>query len=180
MRRTIPALAVAIAALAGPALSQSARITGEPVPVPAGNDFADSLPPTLLRGASITLTAPARVTFTAIAAESGNANRFAVTGLGELTEDRDFGFARGALTLRRNSRLVGIFPEGPVDMLLSFTGANGAVIRPGSPAFAVFAAGAPEAEVTTFYIAVDDRGDGAGIDSDFDDFVIRVEVDPVR
>lgn len=161
------------------AQAQGVQITGDPRFLPAENDFLLDLPPMLIEDVSLVLLQRARVTFTEIAAESGNDSTLAVIGLGQMTETRDFGFPRGIMRFRDDEQLTGVFAPGVLDGALQFIGSDGAVVRPGDPGFAVFADGAPGGVFTTFYLVYDDVWGNAGLDEDFDDYVIRVDIDPL-
>lgn len=157
-----------------PAISaaEGVRIGGAVLGLPLENDFAAELPGTLIAAARLELEAASRLTFTPVAAESGNHNALTVAGLGTLTETRDFGFRR-----RGQNRIVGEFAPGVLDGLLIFSSDFGDVAVPGSESFGVFVDGAPGDSFTTFYLVYDDT---KGTDGDFDDYVIRVDVEPIE
>lgn len=180
MRAVAMISVVGMMGLASLAMADGVRITGAPISPPAGNDFSDDLPRLLMQDVSLLLTERSRLTFTAVAAESGNHNTLTVQGLGSLTEDRDFGFNRNRF--RRAGRMVGVFSPGPLDPMLLFTSDFGDAARPGSANFGIYADGAPGDEFTTFYLVYDDtlEGDADIADSDFDDYIIRVDVEPVN
>lgn len=146
-------------------------IQGSPAATPLENDFSQNLPGTLISGATLELAERSRLTFTPVAAESGNHNTLTVQGLGSLTEDRDFGFRSG-----RRDQITGEFPPGALNGLL-FTSDFGDRAVPGSQSFGVFVDGAPGQAFTTFYLVYDDT---TGTDGDFDDYVIRVDVEAVE
>ncbi|MEM1273172.1 MAG: hypothetical protein AAGF88_05100 [Pseudomonadota bacterium] len=160
---------IAFLALPGIAAADGLRVTGTPTAMPAENDFARDLPPILLQAASLTLDAPARLTFTPVAAESGNHNTLTISGLGSLSEDRDFGFRN-----RSRTQLVGDFAPGALDQFLFFTSDFGDRAGPGSGSFGAFVDGAPGEEFTTFFLVYDDLGQD---DGDFDDYIVRVDVE---
>ncbi|MBF9034206.1 hypothetical protein HKCCE2091_08130 [Rhodobacterales bacterium HKCCE2091] len=155
----------------GAAEAQGIRVDGTPRAMPADNDFAGyfgSGPSVLLSGASLTLTAPAQVTFTEFGAESGNDNAFSVAGIGTLAEQRDFG-------PRLRSELSGLFPPGPLDPYLAFFGESGLRIAAGSPGFGAVVPGDAAGLHARVFLVLDDAG---GDDGDFDDYIIRVDVTP--
>ncbi|MEM9321159.1 MAG: hypothetical protein AAGA70_19470 [Pseudomonadota bacterium] len=154
------------------AIADGVRITGAASGMPIENDFARNLPGTLLRAASLSLTEPARLTFTPVAAESGNHNVLTVSGLGSLAEDRDFGFRRGT-----RDQISGVFAPGALDQILIFTSDFGDRAIPGTDSFGVFVDGAAGEEFTSFFLVYDDT---TGTDGDYDDYIIRVDVEPVE
>ncbi|MEM9754768.1 MAG: hypothetical protein AAF914_02180 [Pseudomonadota bacterium] len=164
-------LIAAAIALASSADAQSVRITGDAAVAPIDNDFVDSLPGTLVRGARLELDARSRLIFTPVAAESGNHNTLTIAGLGSLSEDRDFGWSS-----RAREQLVGDFAAGRLDQLIFFTSDFGDDAAPGMDSFGVFVDGAAGGRYTTFFLVYDDT---AGDDGDYDDYIIRVDVAPV-
>lgn len=172
MYRAVGISALVIAMLPVSVAADGVRITGAPATMPLENDFSRNLPDTLISGATLALTERSRLIFTAVAAESGHHNTLTVQGLGSLSEDRDFGFRRGS-----QQRIVGEFAPGQLDSLLAFTSDFGDPAVPGSGSFGAFVDGAPGQEFTTFYLVYDDE---AGTDGDFDDYIIRVDVQPLE
>ena len=161
--------AIVVPHLAG---AEGVRITGAPAAMPLENDFSRNLPDTLISGATLALTERSLVTFTPVAAESGNHNTLTVTGLGTLSENRDFGFRRGG-----RDQIAGEFEPGPLDGILIFTSDFGDRAVPGTESFGVFVDGAPGEEYTTFFLVYDDT---TGTDGDFDDYIIRVDVEALE
>ena len=154
------------------AAADGVRITGLTAPVPLDNDFTSNLPDTLISAATLALAERARLVFTPVAAESGHHNALTVAGLGTLSEDRDFGFRRGG-----RDQIVGEFPAGRLDGYLAFTSDFGDRAVPGSQSFGVFVDGAPGEEFTPFYLVYDDT---TGTDGDYDDYIIRVDVETLE
>lgn len=151
------------------AVADGVRITGLATAMPAENDFARNLPGVLISGATLELAERSRLIFTPVAAESGHHNALTISGLGTLSEDRDFGFRNSG-----RERIAGEFAPGPLDGALVFTSDFGDPAAPGSQSFGAFVDGAPGEEFTTFYLVYDDT---TGTDGDFDDYVIRVDVE---
>lgn len=170
-------MAVSFAIFPAAGASQGVQISGENAGVPAENDFVDDLPTLMLRSPSFLLTERSRLTFTEVAAESGNNNSLIIAGLGALGEDRDFGLISRRLFAGDRQRLVGIFPAGSLDTLLLFDSNEGDRARPGMRNFAVFMDAQAGSDVTSFYLAYDDT---LGDDGDYDDYVIRVDVEPLN
>jgi len=154
------------------AFADGVRITGTPSAMPAENDFARQLPGTLLSGATLALAERSVLTFTPVAAESGNHNTLTIGGLGSLSEDRDFGFRRGG-----RDQLSGEFAAGGLNQILVFTSDFGDAAVPGSESFGVFVDGVAGDEFTTFFLVYDDT---TGTDGDFDDYIIRVDVEALE
>ena len=166
-------LVAALAALSAQvAMADGVRISGLSAPIPLDNDFTGNLPDTLISAATLALAERARLVFTPVAAESGHHNALTVAGLGTLSEDRDFGFRRGG-----RDQIVGEFPAGRLDGYLVFTSDFGDRAVPGSQSFGVFVDGDPGEEFTTFYLVYDDT---TGTDGDFDDYIIRVDVEALE
>ncbi|MEO1705154.1 MAG: hypothetical protein AAFR50_07450 [Pseudomonadota bacterium] len=154
------------------AVADGVRITGAALGMPVENDFSQNLPGVLISGATLALTEPARLIFTPVAAESGNHHALTVAGLGTLSEDRDFGFRRGG-----RGQITGNFAPGSLDGILIFTSDFGDTAVPGSDSFGVFVDGAPGEAFTTFFLVYDDTN---GTDGDFDDYIIRVDVEALE
>lgn len=171
MRKNAALAVVCLSSFLNAAHADGVVISGAQTAMPVDNDFSHALPDTLLAGARLALQEPARLVFTPVAAESGNHNSLVVVGLGVLSEDRDFGFRRGG-----RGQIAGIFQPGTLDQLF-FTSDFGAGARPGGRSFGVFVDGNAGESFTTFYLGYDDT---PGDDDDFDDYIIRVDVEPLN
>lgn len=175
-RAILPALAAA-SALAAPA---GAAIFIDGIssisPVAAANDFKSDLNTNYgltsqtNSFSSISLTAPARITFYALASESGYQNTFSFEGLS--STEQNFAFD--------TSRVIGTVNVAAGSLSgLSFTSNVGVPGSPGNPHFAVFLPTGFSG--TTFsgdwvVFGYDDSNRG---DDDFDDFIIGAQISPI-
>ena len=134
---------------------------------------------TFLAPASFILTETARLTFTAVAAESGFDNTFTLNSplSGSITETGNFGFGANFNTTAGIGSLSGIVGAGSLNDLFQFTTNSNAVIgKPLSDFVGVYSATGP-GSFSRFFLAFDD--DGAGPDDNHDDFIMRVDVTAV-
>lgn len=176
--RLIRALTISILTFAAhAAASQGVEINGTPQALPRANDFAKDLPGVMLQGASLLLTERSRVTFTEVAAESGHANSLVVSGLGQLSENSDFGMVSRRLFSGDREQMTGIFPAGSLDQLVRFDSNLGDTARPGMRNFAAMVDARTEDGIMSFYLLYDDTLDQ---DGDFDDYIVRVDVEPLN
>lgn len=172
---------MAFALSAGSAQAVTVTVGGDVAGVSPANDFGGELSTAFsgsvdfLTSATITITERVRLTFTAVAAESGDNNTFSVTGLGSLFETGNFGGGTDFLTAGAGS-LVGDFDAFEI-LDLAFSGTAGSFAL-GSYAVGAFVAAGATA-VDTFFLAFDDNGDDPSDDDNHDDFIIRVNVTPV-
>jgi hypothetical protein len=176
--------------LAGAAQAATVTVTGNTTTtMPRGNDFVDEMRAAYGQGSQLTflnsadITAPGwpvRLTFTAVGAESGLNNGFGVNiaGFGRLFENRNFGDNATFAGSDPARTLTGIFAGGSLDGILRFftqgrQGAETGVVELGEAAFGVFVQQGVGAH-TTLFLGFDDAPKRA--DSDFDDFMIRMDV----
>lgn len=159
------------------AQASTVSIIGNDTGLPgSNNNFSDELVAALpnlqfLQEATFTLDQRSRLTFTAVAAESGFNNSFSVPGIiGSLNENSFFGEGTNLLTTGVDS-LSGIFNAGILDFL--FSNNRGFTAGPGTAEAGVFLDGLLGAH-SVFFLAFDDNG--AGPDDNHDDFLIRVNV----
>jgi hypothetical protein len=174
---TLTAAALALTLSAGMASATTVTIGGTATPPAGNNNFIAELTAagatSFVTHGSVFLNGPARLTFTAVAAESGFNNSF-TDGTNILAECFDFGFGDNFLTSVIGGTFSGIFAGGSLDALLAFSNnqhpnftANGGLFE-----FGVFF----DNETTdTFFLAFDD-GEGRSGDDNHDDYIIRVNV----
>lgn len=129
--------------------------------------------------AFFTLNMNSILTFTAVAAESERDNSFVATGAGMLSENSDFGEGTDFMTSALGGSVSGAFSAGSLDGLLQFLSnvpGNDAV--PGDVEFGVFLPFGAQSgdQFSKFFLAFDD---GASIDDNHDDYIIRVDVAPI-
>ena len=173
--------AVAFSAGAIPAVT----ITGDfPGQFAGFNNFIDELdtalggPPTFADELAFVLNTRSRLTFTAVAAESGRQNNFTVDRLGTLSEPANNLFGEGTdfMTSGGLGSLSGTFEAGSLDSLFRFTSTGFATVgSPGTAFLGVYLPGGAASgdQFSKFFLAFDD---GARSDDDHDDFLVRVDV----
>ena len=173
--RSIALAVVTAASITGAANAATLSVDGSvPALPPAGNDFVpgglsgltfiDALTALVVNGRSI-------LTFTEVGAQSSFDSTFTASGT-SITENADFGipnFSDGASFSKTYAGGTSLFG------LLGFTSNLGNAANPGDYGFGVYAAGGPGA-YSTLYFAYDDA---PWIDSDYSDYLIRVDVAPV-
>jgi hypothetical protein len=183
---TLLSTAALALSLAGAAQAATVTVTGNTTnPMPRGNDFIDEMRAayggaglTFLNSADIVAPGwPVRLTFTAVGAESGLNNGFGVdiAGFGTLLENRNFGEGSNFLRTDAGRALSGIFDGGSLAEILRFftQRVNGSTVELGEAAFGVFVQRGVTNH-TTLFLGFDDAP--KRVDSDFDDFMIRMEI----
>jgi len=150
------------------------------------NDFIDSLTAAFsggtlgfVTGGTISLSAPGKLIFTEVAAESGFGNDFFV-GTQEMTETNNtnpFGTGENFLTFSGGETFTTAFGAGAVSGPTFTNNESPATVATlGDTEFGIFF-DSTLTEHKTFFLAFDDNG--AGPDDNHDDYIVRVEVVPV-
>lgn len=183
--RTLLSTATLAILLAGAAQGATVTVTGSATTVmPRGNDFTDEMRAAygagsqlaFLNGADIRSVGPVRLTFTAVGAESALNNGFGtgIAGLSMLLERANFGNDSDFRRTDAGRSMGGIFAGGSLQDLLRFftQGAHGTT-ELGEAAFGVFVQRGM-ADHATLFLGFDDAPRHP--DSDFDDFMIRMDV----
>ena len=167
----------------GGAQAATVSISGSTLSSPsANNDFIDEMtaalggPLAFLSPSSLTLTKSARLTFTAVGAESGLNNGFTAIGAGSLTENGYFGEGKNFL-LGGSDSVTGIFSAGSLNKLLSFFTQFDvdSTVNPldALGQFGVFVKDGMKAH-TSVFLAFDDAPGNP--DDNHDDFIVRMDV----
>lgn len=132
---------------------------------------------------SLILSGPANLTFSLVAAESGFQNTLLFDGTSVITETANGGSGTDFTTnVLQGQQFTTSFGGGDLASVLTFealdfSGPATLSFTAADHEFGVFADAASIGALTTFYLALDDNG--ANIDDNHDDIIIRVDVAPI-
>ncbi len=172
----LPALAAASVFISPASAAIMIDGIGSTSPIASNNDFAGALSSTYSytsqanNFSSISLTAPAQITFYALASESGYNNSFSANGVSG--SESEFAFD--------TSRVIGSvdLPAGALSDL-KFTSNHGTDGVAGGPQLAVFLPSGFSGSSFSSDWVVFGYDDTAGGDADFDDFIVGAQISAV-